>query len=120
MATLGSVIGAARKTAGFSLRDVERLTGISNAHLSQIETSTITRPSMALLWSLAETLDLEYEELLVLAGHAVPVANAGERRGALGIAAHGVEELTPEEQEELTRFMNILRRRRGAQDEIGP
>jgi transcriptional regulator with XRE-family HTH domain len=36
MAALGETLAEARQTKGWSLRDVERMTGIHNAHLSQI------------------------------------------------------------------------------------
>ena len=54
--TLGAVLRDARTRRGLSLRDVERRTGIRNAHLSQIETDTIAKPEMALLWELASAL----------------------------------------------------------------
>ena len=43
-----------RKKKRFSLRDVERKTGISNAYLSQLETGNIKAPSPAVLVQLAD------------------------------------------------------------------
>jgi transcriptional regulator with XRE-family HTH domain len=39
-----------------SLREVERRTGVRSGHLSQIETNTIGKPEMAILWELAALL----------------------------------------------------------------
>ena len=48
--TLASALRDARLSRGMSLREVERRTGIGNAHLSQLETGTIVRPEPALVW----------------------------------------------------------------------
>ena len=77
MPSLGEHLKAKRSAAGLSLREVERRTGIHNAHLSQIETGRILRPEMALLWELAGLYGADYRELLRLAGHA-----QGSRRRA--------------------------------------
>ena len=47
--SLGEVLRAARVRHGLSLRDVERRTGIRNAHLSQLETGDIVRTESPLL-----------------------------------------------------------------------
>ena len=46
--TLGGELRGARQARGLSLRDVERATGVHNAHLSQIETDSIQQPDLAL------------------------------------------------------------------------
>ena len=67
--TLGGTLKAARTAAGLSLRDVERRTGVRSGHLSQIETNTIARPEMAILWELAATYGVDFGRLLALAGY---------------------------------------------------
>lgn len=104
---LAQVLRDARDALGLSLREVERRTGIRNAHLSQIETGTIARPEMALLWDLSVAYGLDFERLLALAGYEA----AGER-GRMTVALRALGELTAEEQAEALRFMNELRRRR--------
>ena len=61
---LGDILKKKRIDLGLSLRDVERETGIRNAHLSQIENHTISSPEMAMLWELAALYGLDYAELL--------------------------------------------------------
>ncbi len=85
--TLGAVLRAARTGRGLSLRDVERRTGIRNAHLSQIETDTIAKPEMALLWELASLYELEFPRLLALAGHATRRRRGGRPAADDGRAA---------------------------------
>jgi transcriptional regulator with XRE-family HTH domain len=106
--TLGKVLAEARAKQGWSLREVERRTGIRNAHLSQIENGTIERPDPNILWTLANTYALEFRELMRLAGHAVP-NDGGPRRSLLGVALHALQELRPDEQEAVLDYIKKLR-----------
>ena len=107
--TLGAVLRAARARHGLSLREVERRTGIRNAHLSQIETDTIAKPEMALLWELAALYGLDFPRLLALAGHTA--AGAGADRGRLTVALRALGELSPDEQELALGYMAELKAR---------
>lgn len=109
--TLADTLRAARAQAGLSLRDVERRTGIRSAHLSQLETGTIVRPEMALLWELSLVYELDFGELLRLAGHTGPDTR-GERRQRMTVALRALGDLTPDEQAEALQFMAELKRRR--------
>lgn len=109
---LGSVLRAARERRGMTLRDVERRTGISNAHVSQLETGTIARPELALLWELAELYELDFGRLLRLAGRGGEPDTGGERRRRMTVALRALGELTPQEQAEALSFMAELKRRR--------
>jgi transcriptional regulator with XRE-family HTH domain len=66
---LGDVLRRARLHRGLSLRDVERRTEISNAHISQIEKGKIRRPEPAILFELAKAYDLNYALLAEWAGY---------------------------------------------------
>jgi transcriptional regulator with XRE-family HTH domain len=110
--TLGGVLRAARAGAGLSLREVERRTGLSNAHLSQIETDTIAKPEMSILWELAALYGLDFARLLALAGHAAEPETSGRRRRRMTVALRAMSELTPGEQDEALRFMAELKARR--------
>jgi HTH-type transcriptional regulator, competence development regulator len=104
---LGTVLRDARVERGMSLRAVERASGISNAHLSQLETGKIGKPDLALLWELASLYQLDFEELLRLAGH--PVAGGG----SLTVALRAMSELTDAERRDVLTYIADLRRRRG-------
>jgi transcriptional regulator with XRE-family HTH domain len=110
--SLGGVLRAARQRHGLSLRDVERRTGIRNAHLSQLETGGIVRPEMALLWDLAAVYGLDFSRLLRLAGHAGGPETAGERRQRMTVALRALGELEPEDQAAALDYIAELKRRR--------
>jgi transcriptional regulator with XRE-family HTH domain len=101
--TLPDVLREARRRSAMSLRDVERATGIRSGHLSQIETGNIARPEVALLWDLASLYELDFEELLRLAGHELAAGTT------LTVAFRALTGLSPDEQLEAIRFMAKLK-----------
>jgi transcriptional regulator with XRE-family HTH domain len=109
--SLAQMLADARHALGLSLREVERRTGIRNAHLSQIETGTIARPEMALLWELSVAYGLDFARLLTLAGYEA-AGEAAADRGRMTVALRALGQLTPAEQAEALQFMAELRRRR--------
>jgi len=112
MATaLGDKLAEARAKKGWSLREVERRTGIHNAHLSQIETGSIERPAPNVLWALAEIYGLDLQELLRLAGHveAAPRATPGS---VVGAALRTMGDLTPAEQRQVLDYIQKIKRGR--------
>ena len=110
--TLGATLKAARVAAGLSLRDVERRTGVRSGHLSQIETNTIARPEMAILWELAATYDLDFARLLALAGYGGGEEVSARQRQRMTVALRAMSELSPADQAEALRFMAELKARR--------
>ena len=66
---LGKWLKGERKKYGWSLRYVEDLTGVSNAHIAQIETGRIRRPDADLLVKLARVYELDGERVLYSAGY---------------------------------------------------
>jgi transcriptional regulator with XRE-family HTH domain len=67
MKALGSFIRSQRKLANLSLRQLAELTSLSNPYLSQIERG-LHQPSMRVLRSLADALNVSAETLLTQAG----------------------------------------------------
>jgi transcriptional regulator with XRE-family HTH domain len=66
---IGEILRHARRHHGWSLRDVERRTGIPNPHLSQIERGQIRRPDIEILWTLSELYSLDFPNMAVWSGH---------------------------------------------------
>ena len=64
---LGSFIKAQRNLAKLSLREMSSMTDVSNAYLSQIERG-LHQPSVRVLRSVADALNLSAETLLAQAG----------------------------------------------------
>ena len=75
---LGAFIRAQRKQAQMSLRDLADLTNVSNPYLSQIERG-LHEPSMRVLKSISEALNVSIDTLLARAGL---VSDADDRRPA--------------------------------------
>jgi len=109
---LGELLTRSRTKRGWSLRDVERMTRVKNAHLSQIEKGTIERPSVSILWTLANTYQLDFTRLMRLAGHTEAKGTPGSRRSLVGTALHTIGDLSSDEEKELLGFMEQLRKRR--------
>jgi transcriptional regulator with XRE-family HTH domain len=67
MAALGSFIRTQRKLADLSLRELAEMTEVSNPYLSQLERG-LHQPSVRVLKSIADALNVSAETLLVQAG----------------------------------------------------
>jgi transcriptional regulator with XRE-family HTH domain len=112
MKSLGQKLRERRDALGLSLREVEKLTGISNAHLSQIETGKIERPEVSLLFQLAEAYDLDFVELMNQAGHLTP-GGTGSERALTGAALRAVGQLSTPQTAETLNFIRRLSRKKG-------
>lgn len=60
---IGELIQIARELKGWTIRDMEKKTGISNALISQIETGHIKSPSWKNIVKIAKALNLKLERL---------------------------------------------------------
>ena len=118
--TLGEELRRIREARGLTLRAVEAAIGISNAYLSQVETGKIDKPNPNYLFKLAELYRIPYEMLMEKAGYIMRAAakksraTGGSRHtpSLSGAALSTMENLTPEEAEELMRFLAFIRSRR--------
>lgn len=104
---LGGFIRGQRQLANLSLREMARLTNVSNAYLSQIERG-LHQPSVRVLRSLSDALNVSAETLLAQAGlieddeadsAGTPDVVPGPARTAAAILADPT--LTPEQREAL-------------------
>ena len=86
--TLGSFIRSAREAKNLRLRDVEREVGVSNAYLSQLETGQIKEPSPNILFKLAGLYEIDYAEVMTLAGYPTPKATRRETSSAFRRRIH--------------------------------
>jgi len=79
--TLGEILRQARLEAGLSMRDLERLTGMSSAALSQIETGTRRDPGFRTVLQIARGIRISMEELaLRLEGRGTAATSRGSGR----------------------------------------
>lgn len=109
--TLGEVLRDARGRAKLSLRDVEREVGVSNGHLSLVESGAVRSPSPNILDALARLYGVSYALLMELAGYRAPAkADAGD------LADSELSDLSQVELEEVRRFVGYLRSSRSGHD----
>ena len=73
---LGEFIRAQRQLAKLSLREMAAMTSVSNAYLSQVERG-LHQPSLKVLQSIADALQLSTEQLLNRAGWSSGVTSSG-------------------------------------------
>lgn len=59
--TLGELIGVARELKGWTLRELEKRSGVSNALISQIETRKIVDPGFSTVIRLVDALGLSLD-----------------------------------------------------------
>ena len=106
---LGSFLASARTNRALTLRDVERMSGVSNAYLSQLERGHIKQPSPNMLHALAACYGISYALLMERAGYPVP-EERGAAEGLEGLAAR-LGSVTPDEEEALADYLSFIRRR---------
>ena len=111
--TLGLYLAGLRAKEKMSLRDVEEATSknVSNAYLSQLEHGKITKPSPAILHSLAEVYKIPYEGLMRRAGY-LPSTNRADDATHGRAATFAVDNLTQDEEKELLQYLTFLRKKK--------
>lgn len=110
---LSDTLRRLREAKGFSLRQVEKKSGISNAYLSQIETGKIKEPSPHILHKLSEVYDTSYNDLMKLAGYIEE--KKGERvskKIMSDVAFKVMSELTDEEKDAVLEYIEFIRNKR--------
>jgi len=108
---LGEKLRLYRNAKGLSLRDVEKETKISNSYLNQLEQGKVKEPSPHMLHKLASFYGVPYTSLLKLAGYLVPNEEARTKKAA-GVAFSLLKDLTEEEEGELLRYLEFIRKKR--------
>ncbi len=111
MQNYGEYIKAIRESKGLTLRDVEKQTDISNAYLSQLETSKIKQPSPITLFKLAELYGIKYEVLMEKVGYPVPSSKSINFKRTTNVS-HRLGEVSKEEELELLEYLKFIRNRK--------
>jgi transcriptional regulator with XRE-family HTH domain len=112
--TLGQYLASIRLDRKMSLRLVEEKSNreVSNAYLSQLETGKVQQPSPNVLHTLAEIYNIDYIQLMDLAGYLPPTKSrkSSERHGR--VATFAEFNLTPEEEASLLDYLTYMRTRK--------
>lgn len=106
MSELSEKLKQARVLNGFTLRQVEEVTGVSNAYLSQLENGKIKKPSATVLYKLANLYNVTLDSLL-----------HGIIKNSQGFSINDSAELkpyniTPDEGKQLLEYLAFLRYRK--------
>ena len=121
---LGQYLWELRKAADMTLREVEDASEkrLSNAYLSQLETGRIKNPSPSILHEISEVYQTRlpknvsilcsYERMMELAGHIRPAVQAKNKKTSR-LPTFAAEQLTPEEEDELLKYLAFIRMRSG-------
>jgi transcriptional regulator with XRE-family HTH domain len=109
---LGQRLREVRDLRGRSLADVAAAAEISPAYLQKLESAGVKQPSPNVLYKLAEALDLDYPELMRLAGYVAPPTAQGAKRENELTYALSSEALTDDEAQELARYLDWYRDRK--------
>lgn len=107
MKSLGQTLKDARESIPLTLRQVEEAAGISNAYLSQLENEKIKKPSANVLYKLATMYGIQLDVLLAAAGIIQEKPIVGNH--LTNNAALSSEQLSPQEQEQLLKYLKFLR-----------
>ena len=105
---IGNYLKELRILKDMSLRDVEKETkkAVSNGYLSQLESGNAKNPSPSVLNHLAKVYDVNYKDLLTLAGH-IKASDNNKKPG--GIAFFNKHDITMEEKEQLLDYLQYMR-----------
>jgi HTH-type transcriptional regulator, competence development regulator len=106
--TLGQRLREVRVLRGRSLADVAAEAEISPAYLQKLEAGGVKQPSPNVLQKLARALELDYPELMRLAGYVAPAGRGKKRRNELTYALSS-EPLTDDEAQVLARYLDWYR-----------
>lgn len=107
---LGAYIRAQRQLADLSLRQLAEMTHVSNAYLSQVERG-LHQPSLKVLRSIADALNLSGEHLLAQAGLIEAATGAPKARVNTEAAILADPDLTEEEKQALVNVYRSFRQR---------
>lgn len=114
MSSLGITLKDARRNVGLTLRQVEDLTDISNAYLSQLENDKIKNPSVNILSKLSSLYKVSLKTLLSNA-NLIDRKQAQQESINLNFAqkiAFRAENLTEEERNDVLKYLEFIKSRK--------
>ncbi|MWB94022.1 helix-turn-helix domain-containing protein [Flavobacterium sp. GA093] len=114
MSSLGASLKDARKNVGLTLRQVEEMTDISNAYLSQLENDKIKNPSVNILSKLSSLYKVSLKTLL---SNAKMIDKKEARQEEINLSfaqkiAFRAEDLTEEERNDVLKYLEFIKSRK--------
>jgi transcriptional regulator with XRE-family HTH domain len=114
MSSLGATLKDARKNVGLTLRQVEEMTDISNAYLSQLENEKIKNPSVNILSKLSSLYKVSLKTLLSNA-KMIDKKEAQQEEINLSFAqkiAFRAEDLSEDERNDVLKYLEFIKSRK--------
>ncbi|GAB4159365.1 MAG: hypothetical protein Tsb0033_13800 [Winogradskyella sp.] len=114
MNSIGTTLKEARKNLTLTLRQVEEMSGISNAYLSQLENGKIKSPSVNVLSKLSSIYRVPLKQLLIKA-NIIESEKAKKEEDNLNFAqrvAFSSEDLSDDERKEVLRYLEYIKTHR--------
>lgn len=111
MENYGDYFKALRLSKGYTLREVEKLTDISNAYLSQLESEKVKQPSPLILSKLADLYEVSYDTLMEKVGYPVTKAVTLPTTEEYTLSAR-IGKITDDEEIELLDYLKFIRARK--------
>lgn len=110
MASKGLILKEARKNVNLTLRQVEDMTGISNAYLSQLENDKIKNPSGNTLFKLSKLYKIPLRAVINDndSNELDPSLTSFMRN-----VAFSAKDLTDQEKTEVLNYLNYIRSKKG-------
>ncbi|WP_421977511.1 helix-turn-helix domain-containing protein [Roseivirga seohaensis] len=109
MAGLSKTLKDARESMNMTLRDVEKVTNISNAYLSQLENDKIKKPSASVLYKLASAYKIDIKLFLNASG--IVQDNESVKSAWSERIAFLTEEMEPSQKEQVVDYINFIKKR---------
>lgn len=116
--TLGETIRKRREQKSLSTIQAAEEAKVSTAYLSKLERGAVQQPSPHILHRLSGTLEIPYEELMILAGYLLP--SSPKSRASEHTAALFGDDLTDGEMEMLLDYLAWYRERQRRTSDRGP
>lgn len=114
MSSLGITLKESRKNIGLTLRQVEDMSGISNAYLSQLENDKIKNPSVNILSKLSSLYKVSLKTLLSNA-NMIDRKEVQQEETNLSFAqkiAFKAEDLTEDERNDVLKYLEFIKSRK--------
>lgn len=111
---LGDYLRELRHRSSLTMREVQERSNnvVKNSYLSQIETGQVVRPSPEVLWHLAQVYGVDYNDLMVRAGHRVVAPTLPSEADLNGIPLNAIAELDDEDRATVLDLIAFLTSRR--------
>jgi len=107
-----------REQRGWSLARTGRDAGVSTAYVQKLERDEVRSPSPHKLRALGDALGIPFDEIMGLAGYAVPDPGSSGEDGSVRVLAQALqaEDLSANELEELADYLHFRRQQRNRID----